>query len=70
MTENQTDKTACHMVRIFGLRAQSEAAALCRKIAARGDTEGVKCWTEIRRKICAIQIVHGDQWNAGSGAAH
>jgi hypothetical protein len=60
MGESLIDKAACHMVRIFGLRAQSEAAALCRKIAARGDADGVKTWTEIRRRICALQIVHGD----------
>ena len=39
MTEKQTDKIACQMVRVFGLRAQREAAALCRKIAARGDLD-------------------------------
>lgn len=60
MTELQIDRTACHMVRVFGLRAQGEAATLCAKIAARGDMEGMKCWTEIRRKICALQLVHGD----------
>lgn len=60
MTELQIDKTACHMVRVFGLRAQGEAAALCRKIAARGDVEGVEMWTQVRRKICALQLVHGD----------
>ena len=60
MTESQTDKIACQMVRIFGLKAQREAAMLCRKIAARGDTDGVESWTAVRRKICAIQIIHGD----------
>ena len=60
MTELQIDRTACHMVRVFGLRAQGEAANLCRKIAARGDAEGLETWTEIRRKICALQLVHGD----------
>lgn len=67
MTELQIDRTACHMVRIFGLRAQGEAAALCRKIAARGDMDGVKSWTEIRRKICALQLVHGDNEGSGPG---
>lgn len=70
MTENQTDRLACQMVRVFGLRAQREAAFLCRKIAVRGDTEGVKSWIDVRRKICAIQIVHGDHWSTGSGAPH
>ena len=70
MTENQTDRIACQMVRVFGLKAQREAASLCRKIAVRGDVDGVKSWTAVRRKICAIQIVHGDHWNAGSGAVH
>ena len=65
MTELQIDRTACHMVRVFGLRAQGEAAALCRKIAARGDLEGVESWTQIRRKICALQLVHGDDETAG-----
>ena len=60
MTELQIDRTACHMVRVFGLRAQGEAAYLCRKIAARGDAQGLETWTEIRRKICALQLVHGD----------
>ena len=60
MTELQIDRTACHMVRVFGLRAQGEAASLCRKIAARGDAQGLETWTEIRRKICALQLVHGD----------
>jgi len=60
MTQLQIDSTACHMVRVFGLRAQGEAAALCAKIAARGDMAGLENWTEIRRKICAIQLVHGD----------
>jgi hypothetical protein len=65
MTENQTDMIACQMVRIFGLKAQREAAALCQKIAVRGDMDGVKSWTAVRRKICAIQIVHGDGLLAG-----
>jgi hypothetical protein len=60
MTPLQIDRTACQMVRVFGLRAQGEAAALCAKIAARGDRAGLENWTEIRRRICAIQLVHGD----------
>ncbi len=70
MTPLQIDRTACHMVRVFGLRAQSEAAALCRKTAARGDMAGAETWTEIRRKICALQLVHGDLEESGPGAIH
>jgi hypothetical protein len=67
MTELQIDRTACHMVRVFGLRAQGEAAALCRKIAARGDAQGVELWTEVRHRICALQLIHGDSEQSGCG---
>jgi hypothetical protein len=68
MTEVQIDRTACHMVRVFGLRALGEAGALCRKIAARGDAQGVELWTEVRRRICALQLIHGDSEESGAHA--